>query len=82
MQCITDPGAFAAAYIESFENRFTALQQEYAKRRCAFDTLFLHERRDESGSFAYRRERVLARMQRTDVRALTALIGERCPRAA
>ncbi len=81
-QYVADTSGFAAAYIEAFEDRFTALQQEYLKRRRAFDTLFLHERRDESGSFAYRWERVLARMQRTDVRSLTSLIRERCQKVA
>jgi len=77
-QYVVDADAFAAAYLAAFEDRFRAIQQEYEKRRRAFDTLFLHGRRDECGSFAYRWERVLARLQRTDARRLTALIKERC----
>jgi len=79
-QSVTDPGSFAAAYLDAFQDRFRAIQQEYEKRRRAFDTLFRHQRRDECGSFAYRWERVLARLQRTDVRSLVALIEERCQR--
>ena len=81
-QYVADPNSFAGAYLDAFQDRFRAIQQEYEKRRRAFDTLFLHERRNESGSFAYRWERVLARMQRTDVRSLTSLIKERCLRVA
>jgi len=77
-QYVADAESFASAYLESFADRFLAIQQEYEKRRRAFDTLFPHERRDETGSFAYRWERVLARLQRTNVRALTSLIRERC----
>ena len=77
-QYVADPERFARVYLDAFTDRFTSIQREYEKRRRAFDTLFLHERRDESGSFAYRWERVLARMQRTDVQALTSLIEERC----
>jgi hypothetical protein len=73
---VADANSFASAYLDAFEDRFTAIQQEYEKRRRAFDTLFPHERRGESGSFAYRWERVLARMQRTNVRSLTSLIKE------
>jgi len=77
-QFVADANSFACAYLESFQDRFTTIQQEYEKRRRAFDTLFPHERRGEYGSFAYRWERVLARMQRTDVRLLTSLIRDRC----
>jgi hypothetical protein len=81
-QYVADLDRFTASYLTAFQDRFLALQQEYKKRHRAFDTLFQPERRDESGSFAYRWERVLARMQRTDVRSLTSLIKERCQRDA
>ncbi len=80
-QYLADADGFAAAYLAAFEERFRAIQQEYEKRRRAFDTLFLHQRRDESGSFGYRWQRVLARLQRADARSLTALIKERCREA-
>jgi hypothetical protein len=71
---LPDPQAFAREYVGAFAERFGAIQQEYRKRQRAFDTLFKHRQRDEAGSFAYRWEQVLARLNRTDVAELTALI--------
>ncbi len=71
---LADPAAFADAYTRSFDERFTRIQQEYRKRKRAFDTLFKHRWRDEHGSFAYRWERVLDRLNRTDGTALAAAI--------
>ena len=67
---VPDPAAFAEAYFTAFRDRFRHIQREYTKRHRAFDTLFKHKRRDERGSFAYRWERVLARLDRTDVEEL------------
>ena len=64
------PKDVVATYIESFLERFIHIQQEYRKRKRAFDTLFKHRRRDEQGSFAYRWERVLERLDRTDPAAI------------
>ncbi len=66
--------AVADAYASAFHERFTHIQLEYRKRKRAFDTLFKHRRRDEHGSFAYRWERVLDRLNRTDGVALTTEI--------
>ena len=66
--------AVADAYTTAFLERFTHIQQEYRKRKRAFDTLFKHRRRDEHGSFAYRWERVLDRLNRTDGETLVAAI--------
>jgi hypothetical protein len=63
---VPDPQAFANAYLEAFAQRFAQIQKEYRKRRRAFDTLFKHKRRDEGGSFAYRWERVLKRLDSSD----------------
>jgi hypothetical protein len=60
------PESFAEAYLAAFEERFTSIQEEYRKRRRAFDTLFKHRPRDEKGSLAYRWERVLQRLLRAD----------------
>jgi hypothetical protein len=68
------PAECAEAYIKAFGERFTFIQQEYRKRKRAFDTLFKHRRRDEHGSFAYRWERVLDRLNRTDGAAITAAL--------
>jgi hypothetical protein len=63
---VPDPDAFAATYLDAFSERFIQIQHEYRKRRRAFDTLFKHKRRDEGGSFRYRWERVLKRLDASD----------------
>jgi hypothetical protein len=70
------PQQFAEPYLEAFAERFSGIQEEYRKRRKAFDALFKHRPRDEAGSFAYRWEKVLARLDRTDPRELVSLIRE------
>lgn len=71
------PRDVVAAYVESFMERLMHIQQEYRKRKRAFDTLFRHRRRDEHGSFAYRWERVLDRLDRAD----PATVADRIRRA-
>ena len=56
---------FADAYLEGFLERFARIQDDYRRRKKAFDTLFKHCPRDEAGSFAYRWEKVLARLDGT-----------------
>ena len=73
---LPNPKEFAAAYLEAFVERFSRIQDDYRKRRKAFDTLFKYRPRDEAGSFAYRWERVLARMDRTDPSELARLIRD------
>jgi hypothetical protein len=73
---LPNPKEFASAYLEAFVERFSRIQDDYRKRRKAFDTLFKYRPRDVAGSFAYRWERVLARMDRTDPRELARLIRE------
>ena len=70
----SDPEQFAALYIDSFVARFAKIQLEYRKRKRAFDTLFKNRPRDEAGSFAYRWERVLDRLRRTEPLNLGNLI--------
>ena len=69
---VPDPRAFAEGFFNAFIERFGHIQQEYKKRRRAFDSLFKHKRRDEKGSFAYRWERILARLEASDPRQLAA----------
>jgi hypothetical protein len=71
---LPNPVEFAEAYVTAFGDRFTHIQQEYRKRKRAFDTLFNHRWRDEHGSFAYRWERVLDRLSRTDGNAVAAVL--------
>jgi hypothetical protein len=73
---VPNPPAFAAAYLDAFAERFAQVQRDYRKRRRAFDTLFKHKRRDEGGSFAYRWERVLKRLDASDPLQLRDRIRE------
>lgn len=65
---------FATVYIESFRKRFIQIQEDYRKRRRAFDRLFKDRRYDAGGSFAYRWEQCLRRLDLTDVDQLVAAI--------
>ena len=75
---LPDPIAFAEAYLASFRLQFLHIQGDYRKRRRAFDTLFKHCRYDPGGSFAYRWECTLRRLDETDpeilVRAIRKLV--------
>ena len=66
LQWLPEPREFGEALLAAFIERFAQIQSEYRKRQRAFDTLFKHQRRDEAGSFAYRWERVLDRLQRAN----------------
>jgi hypothetical protein len=68
------PREFAGAYLEAFEERLHQIQGEYRKRRRAFDALFKHCRYDPAGSFAYRWECVLRRLDQTDVTLLAQAV--------
>ncbi len=71
---LPEPAAFAQAYLEAFRQAFLHVQGDYRKRRRAFDSLFKHCKYDPAGSFAYRWECVLKRLDQTDIDALTAAI--------
>ena len=65
---------FAEQYLAAFRIQFLHSQGDYRKRRRAFDTLFKHCRYDPGGSFAYRWEQVLKRLDQTDPDELLAAI--------
>ena len=71
---LPDPAEFADAYVGACVANFARIQQEYRDRRRAFDTLFADRPRVESGSLAYRWERVLERLDETDLGKLEAAI--------
>ncbi len=73
---VSDRESFARIYLTAFLKRFSNIQREYRKLRRGFDTLFRHRRRDEAGSFAYRWEKVLERLDRTDPRELQECIRD------
>jgi hypothetical protein len=68
------PVEFANAYLDAFLERFTQIQQEYFRRKRAFDSLFRHQPWDPEGNFRYRWEMVLNRLQGTDAQSLTDAI--------
>jgi hypothetical protein len=57
---------FAEAYLGAFQEQFRHIQGDYRKRRRAFDNLFKHCKYDPGGSFAYRWECVLRRLDQAD----------------
>lgn len=71
---VPDARGFAQAYLAAFRAHFLHTQGDYRKRRRGFDTLFKHCRYDPGGSFAYRWECVLRRLDQTDVDELLQTI--------
>ena len=71
---LPDPAAFAHTYCAAFEDRLQRIQEDYRRRRKAFDSLFLHLPAQEPGSFAYRWKRVLARLEETNPTAVADLV--------
>jgi hypothetical protein len=71
------PPEFAQAYLAAFREQFLHIQGDYRKRRRAFDTLFKHCPYDTAGSFAYRWECVLRRLDQTDADALVEALRKR-----
>ena len=71
---VPKPQEFAAAYLAAFREQFLHIQGDYRKRRRAFNTLFKHCKYDAGGSFAYRLECVLRRLDQTDADSLVEAI--------
>lgn len=65
---------FAEVYLSSFLRRFEGIQQEYQRRKRAFDNLFKHLPIDPKGSFAYRWQCILYRLANTNADALAQAI--------
>jgi len=68
------PDIFIEEFLHSFGKKFLWTQTEYAKRKRAFDRLFIDLPMDAAGSLAYRWDRVLKRMEETNVDELTTSI--------
>lgn len=73
---VSRPAEFAATYLQAFSEHFSQIQQDYRTRQRAFDNLFAHRPWNEAGSFAYRWNRILKRLDATDPQALTELIRQ------
>jgi hypothetical protein len=71
---LPDPAEFARVYLAALREHLLRIQGDYRKRRRAFDTLFKHCRYDTGGSFAYRWECVLRRLDQTDGEAVVEAI--------
>lgn len=71
---VPNPQAFAEEYLSAFRESFLRIQSEYRRHRRAFDTLFKHRPYDPRGSFAYRWECVLKRLDAADVDELVGII--------
>lgn len=67
---MNDLKSFIQAYVDACIEAFRHTQHEYRRRRAGFDMLFKHRPREEAGSFGYRWERVLQRLDTTDCDAL------------
>ena len=67
---VEDFDSFAQAYLDACLEAFRRTQREYRRRCAGFDTLFTHRPREEAGSFGYRWERVLQRLDTTDCQEL------------
>ena len=65
---------FAETYLESLRASFLQLQADYQRKRRGFDQLFKYLPCDPAGSFAYRWECVLKRLDATDADKLVAAI--------
>jgi hypothetical protein len=74
---VPEPEQFAETYLAAFREQFLHVQGDYRKRRRAFDTLFKHLHYDPAGSFAYRWECVLRRLDQADVEKLVTAIREK-----
>jgi hypothetical protein len=71
---VADARVFAELYLAAFTRRFLHIQAEYHRHRRAFRALFRYRPRDEKGSFAYRWDRVLDRLEAADPAAVEAAI--------
>lgn len=74
---VPDSRAFALAYLAGFEERLRHVQEDYRRRRMAFETLFRHCHYDKNGSFAFRWECVLKRLDGADVSGVVNAIRQR-----
>jgi hypothetical protein len=64
--CVPDLREFAETYLEAFKAGYQHVQGDYRRRRRAFDRLFKHCSYDPAGSFAFRWECVLRRLDQTE----------------
>jgi hypothetical protein len=71
---VANAATFANAYLAALRDQLLHIQGDYRKRRRAFDNLFKHCKYDPAGSFAYRWECVLRRLDQTDAEAVVETV--------
>ncbi|HWW02515.1 MAG TPA: hypothetical protein VNZ64_22650 [Candidatus Acidoferrum sp.] len=71
---VPNPREFAEAYLKAFRDQFLHIQGDYRKRKRGFDHLFKGGKYDPAGSFAYRWECVLRRLDQTNPDTLVEAI--------
>ncbi len=71
---VPDAVKFAQTYLTALGEQFLHIQTDYQKRRGAFDNLFLHRKYDPGGSFAFRWECVLRRLDETAAEVVIAAV--------
>ncbi len=73
---VNEDGAFAEAYLQALVAEYRRIRWEYRRRRNAFDTLFRNKPIDMGGNLAYRWERVLERLDKTDPQEIEQAVRE------
>jgi hypothetical protein len=81
-QFLPNLSEFAEAYLTAFRKGFLHIQGDYRLRRRAFDHLFKHCKYDPAGSFGFRWECVLRRLDQTDAETLLQAIRQHVVKAA
>ena len=73
---VSDPKAFADAYVSAFEAKLEAVQECYRARRSSFDELLMHRPFDSAGSVAYRWTKTLERLDGCNPKNVAAKLRE------
>jgi hypothetical protein len=76
---LPNPEEFIRAYLDAFVEKFAAVQEKYRRRQRSFDRLFKNRPYSEDGTFAYRWEQILKRLDQADPRELAELIQANLP---
>jgi hypothetical protein len=71
---LSNPEEYLEIYLEAMTAEFRRIQREYRKRQGAFDALFHHREYNILGSFAFRWEKVLQRLDRTNPEVLREFV--------
>jgi hypothetical protein len=73
---LPNPVEFAQTYLAAFAAQFKHIQNDYRKRRRAFDTLFKHCKYDPAGSLAFRWDCVLRRLDESNAEKILEAIRQ------